>query len=335
MSCKSVFRPVAESKDKGLIPGLGRILYGIWHRAALRGLCPFPTRKVSVRQKADFWRGLGIDPNHPGDGILIAAAHDDDPGISVPLLIQVARSLDIQVHLVIATDGSQGYCSLADKDDIVQIRREETNRAYELLQLDPDSDISWLGFPDTRLSAYQGRFTPETLKQEAVSQRVALSGGFTGLENALVDVVREVSPKMVVMPTPTDLHNDHRVVASEISIVIFHALGAIWPELGTQLGHVPEVFECATYCNYSAPPTTFIQASDEMFERGLEAVSCWKSQVQIEALVQRMRQRGPIEFLRRVEWDLYEPTENLRYFNWSDWLSSYWNRFYHGSLSRN
>jgi LmbE family N-acetylglucosaminyl deacetylase len=230
---------------------------------------------------------------------LFISPHDDDVVIGGGLMIQSALHEGVPVHVAIVTDGSMGYCTEAEKETISDIRREETYAACEILGV-PQENVHWLGFPDCQLALYQGR-------RPAGPDDAAQSHGFTGLQNALTELLRRVRPSQVFLPTDADLHPDHRIVHSETLISTFHAAGSIWPELGQPLEQVPHFHEMAIYCNFPAPPKLRIKAPDEAFANKLKAIMKFASQKQITAVVEIVERAGPLEYLRPIEFALYNP----------------------------
>jgi LmbE family N-acetylglucosaminyl deacetylase len=230
---------------------------------------------------------------------LFLSPHDDDVVIGGGLMIQSALAEKVPVHVAIVTDGAMGYCTEWQKDSISDIRRKETLAAYEALGVKKES-IHWLGFPDCRLSLFQGR-------RPAAPGEPAQEGGFTGLQQALTQLIRLVRPNQVFLPTNADLHPDHRIVHSELLISVFHASGDIWPELGPAHEVIPYIHELAVYCNFPTPPKLRIHAPLEALKRKMAAILEFKSQKQIKAVVEIVRRGGPWEYLRPIEFALYNP----------------------------
>ena len=231
---------------------------------------------------------------------LFLSPHDDDVVIGGGLMVQSAIAEKVPVHVAVVTDGAMGYCSADQKNSIREVRRRETYAAYQALGV-PREDIHWLGFPDCRLPLYQGR-------RPAGAEEPAQSEGFTGLENAFTKLLRDIRPTQVFLPTSADLHPDHRIVHAELMISVFHAAGAIWPELGRPHTFVPYIHELAVYCNFPTPPKLRIRAPLAAFKRKMEAIREFKSQKQIKAIVEIIRRAGPWEYLRPLEFSLYHPS---------------------------
>ena len=246
----------------------------------------------SVEAVSKHWQG-------DRETFLFVSPHDDDVVIGGGLMILAALANNVDVHVCIVTDGAAGYCEMSEKDTIADIRKQETFDSFKTMGLSEDK-IHWLGFPDCQLTSYIGR-RPAGEDDKAVIQN------HTGLQNAFTHIIRKVNPTQVFLPTNTDLHPDHRIVHSELMISLFHAAGGIWPELGDKIANVPHVHEMAVYCDFPTAPKLRLTVSDEIFEQKLQAILDYKSQKQIQALVDNIRESGPMEFFRPVEWQLYNP----------------------------
>jgi len=230
---------------------------------------------------------------------LFISPHDDDVIIGGGLMILSALAEKVPVHVVVVTDGAMGYCSRREKGAISDIRKAETYAACKALGVNK-SNVHWLGFPDCQLSHYQGR-------RPARPEDAVQSHGYCGLQHSFVELLRKVRPNQVFLPTSADLHPDHRIVHSEMMISIFHATGAIWPELGKQLKTVPYIHEVAIYCNFPSPPRLRITAPPRAFRKKLDAIAEFRSQKQIGEMVKILEQAGPTEYLRPVDFALYNP----------------------------
>jgi LmbE family N-acetylglucosaminyl deacetylase len=230
---------------------------------------------------------------------LFVSPHDDDIILGAGLFIQAVLKEKVPVHVAVVTDGSQGYCSMKEKGTIADIRRDEFYRSMKVLGV-KQRNVHWLGFPDCQLSRFQGR-------RSAQPDDPVQSHGATGLQHSFVELLRDVRPNQVFLPTFTDLHPDHRIVHSEMLISIFHATGSIWPELGKAIADVPYVHELAVYCNFPAAPRLRVTAPRTAFQKKLDAIACFQSQKQIKTLIEGVRNGGPVEYIRPYEFDLYHP----------------------------
>ena len=202
--------------------------------------------------------------------------------------------------MLIVTDGSMGYCSNEEKDKISDIRRKETFQCYQSLGVAAEN-IIWLGYPDCRLNSCRGR-TPCNAEE-----RLAIRG-FFGLQNSFTYHLRKTRPTQCFLPTSQDLHPDHRIVYDEFLISCFHAAGDIWPELGDTLGKVPYLNELAIYCDFPAPPSLRMTTPHAYMQKKLDAIGAFKSQKQIASLIENVRNSGPQEYVRSVDFKLYQPS---------------------------
>jgi LmbE family N-acetylglucosaminyl deacetylase len=229
---------------------------------------------------------------------LFLSPHDDDVIIGGGLMLLSALAEKVPVHVAVVTDGAMGYCSRQQKDSISEIRRKETIASFQSLGVERQN-IHWLGFPDCQLVLYQGR-------RPAGPGEPADGNGFTGLQGAFTKLLRHVKPTQVFLPTNADLHPDHRIVHSELLISVFHASVDIWPELG-EPHPVPYLHELAVYCNFPTPPKLRIHAPAGAMKKKLQAIAEFKSQKQIKAVLNNIRLAGPWEYLRPLEFALYNP----------------------------
>jgi LmbE family N-acetylglucosaminyl deacetylase len=228
---------------------------------------------------------------------LFLSPHDDDLCVGAGLFMQAAVRAGVDVHAVIVTDGCMGYCREDQRDSIVQIRRQETYESFAVLGI-PEEKVIYIGYPDGGLTPYIGR-------RRAKPGEPAI-GDHVGLQNAFTYHLRRTRPVRVFVPTHTDLHPDHRVTHSELMISIFHAAGAIWPELGPPID-VPKLGELAVYCDFSGLPNLEIIGDDEVFRTKLRSIEVYRSQEQISAVVESLRKAGPYEYIREYEFRLFSP----------------------------
>jgi LmbE family N-acetylglucosaminyl deacetylase len=244
--------------------------------------------------------------NPQGERWMFVAAHDDDIVSGAGLSFQAALAEGIEVHAVITSDGSMGYCRPEQRHSIAQVRRKEAEASFQALGL-PLRQLHYLPFPDCSLNLHRGR------RQAAAGDPTALEGA-TGLQNAYPYLLRKIRPTRVFVPTITDLHPDHRIVNEEMMISLFHAQGSIWPELGPPIESIPRIYEYATYSDFLEPPEIRIQVPAAMLEAKLQGIRAYASQEQIELLVEVQRQVGPVEYLREVEFHFYAPQQYAKLF---------------------
>jgi len=250
----------------------------------------------SERLRSDNLPGWLNAPAVAQETWLLVSPHDDDLALGAGMLMQAAARAGVDVHVLIVTDGCLGYCTREQQADIIEIRRRETYESFAVLGIARER-IEYVDYPDGGLTPYIGR-------------RKALPGerdieGYVGLQNAFTYHLRRLRPARVWVPTHTDLHPDHRITHSELMISLFHAGGAIWPELGDPLTTLPVVYEMAVYCDFAEPPNLELMGDDDAFRNKLRGLEAYASQTQIAALVANTRAAGPYEYFREVAFHLY------------------------------
>jgi LmbE family N-acetylglucosaminyl deacetylase len=196
-----------------------------------------------------------------------------------------------------------GYCSIKEKDTITEIRRSEAFECYQSLGV-PKANIVWLGFPDCQLSNFRGR---RPVREFPIDDLRLPIEGFVGLQNTFTYYLRKIRPTQCFLPTKNDLHPDHRIIYEEFLISLFHSAGDIWPELGRPLRKVPYVNSYAVYCDFAAPPTLRMRTPMSLLDKKLKAIAAFRSQKQISSLIENVRNCGPEEYIRSIDFKLYDP----------------------------
>lgn len=240
---------------------------------------------------------------------LFVSPHDDDIALGAGMFIQHACQEQIPVYVLVVTDGSMGYCRPQDKGKIADIRKKETYDCYALLGV-PRDNVLWLNYPDGGLSRCCGRRAAEASDPAAVVME-----GFTGLQNSFTAWLRKIRPTQCFLPTVNDLHPDHKMTYEEFLISVFHASGKIWPELGEPLSAIPFLHEVAVYCDFTLPPNVRIRASEAVFEKKLNSILAYRSQEQIQSVIESVRKTGAGEFLKNIPFNLYNPLKHQQRFD--------------------
>lgn len=231
---------------------------------------------------------------------LFVSPHDDDVAIAGDLLLQAAVNAGVEVSCRIATDGRMGYTAMDQREDIVAIRKEETLKSFGILGVE---DVKRYDYPDADLYRHAGRRRAENRNDPDIQ------GEHTGLQNSLTRELRYLRPHRVFVLSGNDYHPDHKLLNQELLISLFHTQGAIWPELGTQLSSVPPLYELAAYRPFSTHPDYQFRGDSEAFRAKLDSIRAYRSQRQIEALLQGVESSGPCEYVRSCAYELYRPDQ--------------------------
>ena len=257
--------------------------------------CRTETGVVSSSNPAEVWS----DWRDSEERWLFASAHDDDIVIGAGLTLLAGLANGVASYATYFSDGQMGYCSTEQRQKIVRLRREESDRSFAHLGL-PKEHLFRFTFDDcTLLQAMGRRFVKP-------GERNELDGGF-GLSNSLVWTLRKVRPTRIFLPNRRDIHPDHQAVHNDLVISIFHAQGEIWPELGEPIAEIPKLYEYATYSDFASPPTMRIRVSDDLVQRRFEAVAMYQSQRQIGLIVESLKKAGGGEYLLEMEFDMIQP----------------------------
>jgi len=236
---------------------------------------------------------------------LFVGAHDDDVCIGAGFALIAAVQAGVDVQVIIVTDGRMGYCTAEQEPHIVDIRHRETLASFATLGL-PADKITFLGYPDNDLAIWQGR-------RKARPGDPAL-GGYTGLQNDFTWHLRRMRPQRIFIPAESDTHPDHKITYTELMISVFHATGAIWPELGEPLTSTPVIYEAAIYENFRTPPNLEIRADADAFRQRLQSILAYESQGQIAGVIAEIEALGPYEYLYEHPFPHYAPGQYRKMF---------------------
>jgi bacillithiol biosynthesis deacetylase BshB1 len=175
--------------------------------------------------------------------VLAIAAHRDDVELTCGGTLLKAASQGHRTAIVDMTQGEMGTKGSAE------LRAKEASRAAEILGVTARVN---LGLPDAGILN-----TPETRAK-------------------LVRFIRRFQPRIVIAPSITGKHPDHRVAAELVADACFlSGLQKIEPDLPR---HRPlKLLHSLTYREDPIKPTFVVDISDE-FERKLEAVRAYASQ---------------------------------------------------------
>lgn len=251
---------------------------------------------ITSQNPAEVW----ADWQGDAERWLFIAPHDDDIVCGAGLTFLAAVESGLSVDAAVISNGRMGYCTPEQRKTIAEVRSEETRRSFEHLGL-PKENLYQFDYDDGSFLQQSGRRFAEDPNDSK-----AIAGG-VGLQNTITWLLRKVRPSRVFLPNRLDLHPDHRTLNMEAIISIFHAQGAIWPELGEPIARIPNLYEYATYSDFIEPPTMRVRVSDDLVEKRLEAIALYNSQMQIEMLVAELRKSGGSEFLLEIAFDIFKP----------------------------
>lgn len=254
-----------------------------------------PQGTISSENPVDIWTDWQTDK----ECWLFVSPHDDDIVCGCGLTFTAAIENKIDVHAAVISNGRMGYCTPEQRDNIADVRRRETQESFKFLGL-PKNKLYQFDYDDGSLIQERGRrFATDLDQPNEIS-------GAVGLQNTLTWLIRKVRPTRIFMANRLDLHPDHQAVNAEMTISIFHAQGAIWPELGEPIRRIPTLYEYATYSDFIQPPNIRIRVSDDLVEKRLQAIALYKSQLQIDLLVQELRKTGGVEYLLEVAFEIFQ-----------------------------
>jgi LmbE family N-acetylglucosaminyl deacetylase len=130
-------------------------------------------------------------------------AHADDEGAAAPILARYARE-DVQVYLIIATNGAQGgaHTSIPRGPELARVRSEEARCAADALGIHAPI---LLGFPDAQLGSYME--DPTRLFQ---------------LTARVQEELQRLRPDALITwgPDGATGHPDHRLVSSIVTQLV-------------------------------------------------------------------------------------------------------------------
>lgn len=120
--------------------------------------------------------------------ILAVGAHPDDVELTCGGTLAKYYRRGDKIAIAVLTDGRVGSNTIP-QNKLVEIRRKEAEASAKHIK----AELIWMGYPDQFLFN-----TEETRK-------------------AMIDVVRKVSPDVILAPSLSDYHSDH-VIASQLCI---------------------------------------------------------------------------------------------------------------------
>ncbi len=231
-----------------------------------------------------------IEAIGPGPWLCVAP-HDDDVCLGMGLTVAAATAAGIELHLGVVSDGGMGYPRPEDQASIAATRHDELIASCAGLGI-PAARVHELGLPDGELVAHRG-----------IHRRA--DGHHGGVGRKLAGLLRTVRPRIVFGPNPADVHPDHQAVAADLDIACFWAASAIWLELGEPIA-LPVRWDYAVYAPFLGDPDLRLTGTTAGQLAKAAAFAAFASQQYVAAQLSTAR---PVEHLRRVSWQAYQPEQ--------------------------
>ena len=175
--------------------------------------------------------------------LLAIAPHPDDAELLCGGTLALAAHQGYRTAILDLSAGELGTKGTPE------LRRREAEKAADVLGLAARRN---LGLPDAHIQ-----------NDEASRTR-------------LVDAIRELQPRTVIVPYMEGRHPDHRVASELAYDSCFLAGLENYPASGA--AHRPQKVIYMIAYREHAPKPTFVVDTSEMFERKLEAIHCYESQ---------------------------------------------------------
>jgi LmbE family N-acetylglucosaminyl deacetylase len=215
--------------------------------------------------------------------IIILGPHDDDPLIGAGMLIYALRQEGIDIRIAIMTDGSKGYCRAGQKNEIISIRKRETESAYETLGIGK-SNIKWFELPDSDTEQHAWKW--ETVR-----------GAEDGLIAQMIKYFREINATRFILPNENDFHIDHKVTFEAGLYCAIQASEPIVPDFGKN-SRRDTILRYGVWSPFKGMPSHSARMSEEALMKKVKAVREYKSQMHVKAIVRALEGRGPFEFFQ-------------------------------------
>lgn len=186
--------------------------------------------------------------------VVVLAPHCDDETLGAGGAIRRHVEEGDDVRVVVATGGSGKPHPLFTRDELSTVQ-DEARAAMRVL-----------GIPEPIIMNLEPVIYPD-------ESRIKVN-------RAVHDVLDQLSPEVLYVPFPYDLHNDHRA--------LFHAASVAWRP-STALGRlirsvrayevVSETHWQATAFEPAFSPTVWLRLNEDQLESKLDALRCYKSQM--------------------------------------------------------
>lgn len=182
-------------------------------------------------------------------------AHPDDPEVACAGTLAAWTAAGSEVHLVIANEGDKGRMPANDDRPLADVRRDEAERAAEVLEL---ASLQLLACPDGDLE------------------------NTSAVRAQLIELVRALRPEVVIAPDPTAVffgdtyvnHHDHRALGwAVLDISGSMAGGALYAPHAGPPHQISSLLLAGTL-----EPDTWVDIGDTLAKK-LAALRCHVSQL--------------------------------------------------------
>lgn len=171
--------------------------------------------------------------------VAVVTAHPDDAEIYAGGLIAAYAQMDIEVHIVIASNGDRGGALPAKT--LGALRFDEGTAGAKKL----GAEVHFLGLPDGELH------------------------DCANLSSLIGNVFSQISPNLILAHHPQDYHTDHRAVAEASRTAASFRAPVAWLDTMMGVGTTPthyiditvhqEVKQAAILCHSSQDPQRFVE----------------------------------------------------------------------------
>lgn len=183
--------------------------------------------------------------------VLVISPHPDDEVLGCGGSIVNHRAAGREVHILYLTSGEQG-CPGGGPDVCRTVREREAVSAAAALGV-PAADLRWLRLPDG-----------------AIDARDLANVG------CLVQVLRELRPRLLYVPHPDESSYDHRDAYQLCDRAAGLAGSRNHPEWGTNPHWVPAILGYEVWTPITAPQYT--EDITTVIDRKIAALACYQSQ---------------------------------------------------------
>ncbi|WP_427366467.1 PIG-L deacetylase family protein [Candidatus Caldatribacterium saccharofermentans] len=248
------------------------VFYNLWERK----------RSLEIETVFPSWVGKE-------EVIAVLSPHDDDALLGAGYILQAAQYFGAEVYIVIACNGCGGYTTLEEKNSIVDIRKEETVKAYSRIGI-PEDHIIRMDYPDFSLRPNIGWKMP---------------WGETGTMGKMLKILRDLRTTRLLLPNPYCEHIDHEAAYFIGAWDGPQAGDPIMPDYGQPQAPIKSYFVYSVWSKFSplhalaagkdpdVSANIAIGVSQGVEERVALALSEYKSQAKIisELIKQRQERR--------------------------------------------